>query len=199
MAEVEGFATGTSNAMTAQAANGPTNTPGGPTPIGGTPITPITQVTFTPTPIIVGGATLTPTVTAIVVGGGTVTPSGSSITPTLITNRPATYTLQPNEFVYCIARRFDVDPDEILALNGIFDSETIYPGMVLKIPQSGSFPGPRALRAHPTTYTVTGQQDTNIYGVACKFGDVDPARIVQVNPGLSLGSVLTIGQTVSIP
>ena len=197
MAEVEGFATGTSVAQTAQAANGPTITPGGPTPLG---ITPITQITFTTTPIIIGGSTNGPTITPIVIGASTLTPApgATAVAPTLIVNRPATYTLQTNEFVYCIARRFNVDPADILSLNGLYDSQTVYPGTVLKIPQSGYWPGDRALRAHPTTYIVTGNQDTNIYGVACKFGDVDPALIAQRN-NLSLGATLTIGQQLNIP
>jgi LysM repeat protein len=195
MTDLEAFATSTALAKTAAAGGGPTATPS-PTPIGigGATITP------TVTPIIMGGTTITPSVTPIVVGGSTLTPSlTSAAVPTVIVNRPATYTLQTNEFVFCIARRFNVDPGDLLALNNLVNSETVYAGMVLKIPQSSSFPGNRALLAHPTTYTVTGYQDTNIYGVACKFGDVDPARIVQANPGLSLGSVLPVGKPINIP
>jgi LysM repeat protein len=194
MAIVEDIATGTAAALTAAAGGGTTGTP-----VGGTPLTPSSQITFTPTPIIVGGVTVTPSLTPISVGGMTVKPGATVAAPTVIVNRPATYTLQVNEFVFCIARRFNVDPADILALNGLVDSETIYAGRVLTMPQSGSFPGNRALRSHPATYVVTGNQDTNVYGVACMFGDVDPARIVQANPGLSLGSTLTIGQNISIP
>ena len=46
---------------------------------------------------------------------------------------------------------------------------------------------------------MTGNGDTTVYAVACLYGDVDPARIVQANPGLSLGSILTIGQRINIP
>jgi hypothetical protein len=38
-----------------------------------------------------------------------------------------------------------------------------------------------------------------VYGVACAYGDVDPAAIVQANSGLSLASALTVGQQISIP
>lgn len=184
MKDLESFATSTALAKTAIAG-------------GGTPVAPNNQVTSTP--VIPGGITLTPSVTPVVVGGSTSTPVGpTAVPPTLITSRPATYTLQQFEFVYCIARRFNVDPDDVLALNGLFDSETVYAGTVLKIPQSGAFPGTRALRAHPTTYTVTGNSDTNIYGVACVFGDVDPASIAQRN-NLPLSATLTIGQQINIP
>jgi hypothetical protein len=38
-----------------------------------------------------------------------------------------------------------------------------------------------------------------VNGVACVYGDVDPAAIVQANPGTSLGTPLTVGQQLSIP
>jgi LysM repeat protein len=111
-------------------------------------------------------------------------------------SRPATYTLQEGEFVYCLARRFDVDPAQILSLNGLAEGTTIYAGTVLKIPQSGSFPGARALRNHPTTYTASAGE--TLYGVACEFGDVYPDSIATAN-GLSVGTTLTAGQQLSIP
>jgi LysM repeat protein len=106
--------------------------------------------------------------------------------------------LQNGEFVYCIARRFNVDPAEVLALNGIADSQTIYPGLTIKLPQTGNpFPGDRMLRNHPATYTVAGSDET-VYSVACAFGDVDPALIAQ-NNSISVGAALTPGQTLNIP
>jgi hypothetical protein len=45
---------------------------------------------------------------------------------------------------------------------------------------------------------VSGNNDTTIYGVACKYGDVDPATIAS-NNNLSLSSTLNIGQQLSIP
>jgi LysM repeat protein len=115
-------------------------------------------------------------------------------TPTL--GRPATYTLQAGEFPYCIARRFNVDPDELLALNGIGDGQIFQPGLVLKIPQTGSFPGDRALQPHPTTYTVA-VNDT-IYSVACKFGDVDPFYLASYN-NIVAPYVLQVGKVLNIP
>lgn len=121
-----------------------------------------------------------------------------SATPIPAGSHPASYTLQQGEFLYCIARRFNVDPDELLALNGIVDSQTVYAGLALKIPQSGNgFPGDRMLRNHPASYTVTAVDET-VYSVACLFGDADPARIAQ-NNNISLGTTLTVGQTLSIP
>lgn len=127
-----------------------------------------------------------------------VTPSATQPLPTMTTNRPASYTLQKGEFPYCIARRFNVDPAELLNLNGLASGDIYYPNLTLKIPQSGNpFPGTRALQAHPDTYTVTDASLT-LYGVACVYGDVDPAAIAQAN-NLPLSAALTVGQKLSIP
>ncbi|NWG06193.1 MAG: LysM peptidoglycan-binding domain-containing protein [Chloroflexi bacterium] len=184
MSDVEVFGTGTALALssgTPAPAGTATNTPIGITP---------QAATNTATPIVNPPNTPTPTATLAVSGPtATLIPSGS---------KPATYTLQNGEFVYCIARRFNVDPDEILALNGIVDSQTVYPGLVIKIPQTGNpFPGDRMLRNHPTTYTVTSSDET-VFGVACAFGDIDPSLIAQQN-GISVNASLTVGQQLSIP
>ncbi len=111
---------------------------------------------------------------------------------------PTTYTLQKGEFPFCIARRFNIDPDELLALNGLSRSQSYFtPGTVLKIPQTGkAFPGARALLTHPTQYTVLSG-DT-IYSIACKFGDVDPLTIANQN-GLQPPYTLTTGAQITIP
>lgn len=184
MTEVQGFATqtalalsGTPNAAVVSA------TPGA----GDATITPTSIITI-PT-----NAVTTPTSTLAVVAT-----SGNQVVNTSVPvgSRPSTYTLQEGEFPYCIARRFDVDPDQLLTLNGLVDGQTLYAGAVLKIPGSGSFPGTRALRNHPATYTASAG-DT-IYGIACLFGDVDPSAIASAN-GLSAGATLSAGQQISIP
>ena len=110
---------------------------------------------------------------------------------------PATYTLQRGEFPFCIARRFNVDPSELLMINGLSSYSVYYAGMVLRIPQSGqTFPGNRALQPHPTTYNVVGG-DT-IHTIACAFGDVDPDAIAYVN-GLTPPYRLSPGQVLQIP
>lgn len=110
---------------------------------------------------------------------------------------PSNYTLQKGEHPYCIARRFNVNPLDMLRLSGLSASGNYAPGTVLKIPQSGgSFPGPRSLKSHPTTYTV-GSGDT-IYSISCEFGDVDPNTLAAAN-GLSSPYRLEAGQKLTIP
>lgn len=142
------------------------------------------EVTELPTDLPVPTQTPLPTQPAIVA-------------PTATPGLPANYTLQKGEFPFCIARRFNVNPSEMLQLSGLPLAQTYPQGTVLKIPQNGSpFPGNRTLRAHPTTYTV--QSGDTIYSIACLFGDVDPASIAFVN-NLTKPFQLTAGQTISIP
>jgi LysM repeat protein len=164
------------------------------------PVTPAPQ--FSPTPTQLGAPTETPTPTSLVpaTGAPTNTPVPGNtpvvIVPTATPGRPATYTLHSGEFPYCLARRFDVDPNELLSLNGLVNGQNLQPGLILTIPQTGSFPGNRALHAHPAQFTVN--VDDSFYSIACYFGDVDPTSIAAAN-GLSLSSPLTTGKILNIP
>lgn len=121
-----------------------------------------------------------------------------AVQPTPVVNVPTSYALQKGEFPFCIARRFNVNQNELLALNGLSAGQSYYtPGTVLKIPQTGKpFDGTRALRAHPTTYTVKSGE--SLYDIACYFGDVAPEAILAVN-GLGSAADVKAGQTLQIP
>lgn len=116
----------------------------------------------------------------------------STATPGL----PTTYTLQEGEFLYCIARRFNIDPNDLLSANNL--TGLVPPGTTLTIPSDSTWPTdfPRSLISHPTTYTV-GSGDS-IYSIACEFGDVDPNEIIAAN-NLAEPYTLTFGQTINIP
>lgn len=168
------------------AAGLPTQTPGGPT------ATMAVVTGATATPIINLPVTSTATQAVVVVPTSTSVPAGS---------RPTTYTLKQGEFPYCIARRFNVDPDDLLSASGLSgaQSDSLSTGTVLTIPQSGSFPGDRSWHDHPATFTVGVTYDTNtVYGVACYYGDIEPSVIAQ-NNGISVDATLTAGQTLNIP
>ncbi len=120
--------------------------------------------------------------------------------PTSVVGRPPSYTLQKGEFPYCIARRFNIDPGELLALNNltIAQAQNLQPGLTLSIPQSGAvFPPPRARNTHPASYTVP--QNTTVYGVACYFGDVDPAKIMSKNTNVTDPNNIVAGTVLQIP
>ena len=163
-----------------------------------------------------GGATNTPSTFATVAITPTVgqsTPTGSTATvapatvaatvPIVATSTPgfpSTYKISEGETVYCLGRRFNINPNDILVLNNLGANDDVFPGDVLKIPANGSpFPGGRALHAHTPNmvYTVTAGYDT-IYKIACYFGDVDPNRIIAAN-NLQPPYALTSGQKLIIP
>ena len=119
-------------------------------------------------------------------------------TPTMMAvTRPLTWAVQGGETVYCLARRFDVDPGEMLAINNLYAGSMLSIGDVLDVPQSGSWPGgERELLPHPDTWTVSAGE--TVYQIACAYGDVWPEHIIQAN-GLQAPYDLTGIQTLQIP
>ena len=125
------------------------------------------------------------------------TPEPTEVIPVPTVTKPAEYTLKEGEFLFRIARRFNVNPQDLLAVNGIAEGELVSPGTTLQIPETGSWPGDnRSLKPHPTTHTVAAG-DT-IYSIACEYGDVTPEAIIAVNQ-LVEPYDLTAGQTLQIP
>ena len=119
------------------------------------------------------------------------------VTSAPVTN-PGTYVLHEGEFPYCLARRYNVNPQDLLSLNGLSSNQSYYaPGTSIRIPTNGNvFPGPRALKAHPAQHVVISGE--TIYSIACDYGDVDPMAIASAN-GLNGSYSLTTGATIQIP
>lgn len=160
------------------------------------------EILTTPSETPATGETATLPPFIIITPGAEVTPTAAlpTIPPIALTpgSIPTVYTLQVGEFPYCIARRFNVEPQELLQLNGLNSGMIYQPGLQLRIPQTGNpFPGERALKPHPATYTVA-KADMTIYAVACEFGDVYPEAIAAAN-NLPLSTKLTLGQVLNIP
>jgi LysM repeat protein len=131
--------------------------------------------------------------------GATAPPAGPVSTTTYVVatpgGPPTSYTMQAGEFLYCIARRFDVNPEDLLTLNGLYNPDLVQPGDTLLIPQSSSYVGVRARIPHPDTHTVHGGDTLN--SIACEYGDVSPDMIALQNllsypVNLSAGDVLII-------
>ena len=161
-----------------------------------TPVPSTSQATATPLP----PGTVVATSVLPATGAPTTAPV-TGLTPVIIVatptpGHPSSYTLQSGEFPYCIARRFNVDPNDLLAANGLSSGQILQPGLQLSIPASGSFPGVRALTSHPAQYTV--MVDDTIYKIACHFGDVDPNTIAAAN-GIAVTTPLVTGQILNIP
>lgn len=170
----------TSGAYTALAL---TMQPGAPVATSGTP----TATRYWDPTVTSTTAGLLPTLT------GTTVVAAATPTPGL----PATYKLEKGEHPYCIARRFNIDIAELLSVNSLKETDLFPEGLVLKIPATGhTFIGERALKPHPSTYSVV-MGDT-IYKIACAFGDVDPLYLAAYN-GLVAPYTLTTGAVLNIP
>jgi len=156
-----------------------------------------TQVVPTVTPILPGTGVPTNTTAP---GAATNTPMPGTtpviIVPTSTPGRPANYTLHDGEFPYCLARRFNVDQNAIMSLNGFIDGQLYKPGQVVLIPQTGNYVGTRALHTHPAQYTT--QVNDTFYSIACYFGDVEPTAIAAAN-GLAITAPLVTGKILNIP
>jgi len=148
-----------------------------------------------------GAATETPTPLVNIIPSSTATQAVAAATSVPSGQKPATYTLKVGEFPFCIARRFNVDPEQLLSISGLTSAQAnnLSAGTVLTIPQSGSFPGDRSWHDHPSTFTVGSTYNTDtVYGVACYYGDIEPSTIAQ-NNNISVDAKLTVGQTLNIP
>jgi LysM repeat protein len=160
------------------------------TTLSSSPTIPPTEIMSTPATF------LTPSPIAIL----TASPAlpEPTLTPIPTDTPPDTYRLQSGEFPYCIARRFNVDPGELLLLSGLSANQTFYAGTVLQIPQTGNrYAGERMQKLHPASYAVSRSNET-MYTIACQFGDVDPLAIAEAN-NLPVDSVLYAGQQLNIP
>jgi hypothetical protein len=136
-------------------------------------------------------------------GGAVTTTTTPFFVATVTPGRPATYILKLGEYPYCLARRFNVNQNDLLAANNLTlaTAGDLPVGTTLVIPQSaGQFVGSRTLHTHPATFVVgsTDPKISTINGVACYYGDIDPSVIAAAN-GISLTTPLSIGRTLTIP
>jgi hypothetical protein len=120
--------------------------------------------------------------------------------PTPDLNRPETYSLNKGEWPFCIARRYNVDPIDLLNASGLSLESKPDVGFVLKIPQTGEWPeqrfGHRYIREHPTMHEVSAGETLN--SISCLYGDVDPSEIVEANE-LPEPYTISAGKMLRIP
>jgi len=198
MAMIEQFAQQTAAVQTEEAGGGTSVTPV--EAANGTVITPQTGQIETPTPTMILDAG---TPTNANKKNNNNNGNNNDSAPTAIAILPGgQYVLQADEFPFCIARRYGIDPSDLMQASGLTNPDIYYAGLKLVLPQNSSWSvadlGPRALQSHPASYAVTGNGDTTVNGVACKFGDVDPSAIITLN-NLSGSPSLTIGTVLQIP
>jgi LysM repeat protein len=163
--------------------------------------------TSTPLVVVTQGTPSAPQATV-----GTGTPKATTATTAAATTcGPTSYTVLSGEWVYSIARKFYVDPQEIIDLNGLVAPYALTPGQTLKLPgncPSGTTPvvvatvtpggptiTPGGTVAAGTVYYV--QAGEWVYSIARKFG-LDPQAIIDAN-GLVAPYTLSVGQKLIIP
>jgi hypothetical protein len=115
-------------------------------------------------------------------------------------HRPETYSLNKGEWPFCIARRYNLNPIDLLNASGLSLESKPDVGFVLKIPQTGEWPesrfGHRYIREHPAMHEVVAGETLNT--IACLYGDVDPGEIVEANE-LPEPYTITAGKMLRIP
>jgi LysM repeat protein len=121
------------------------------------------------------------------------------------------YLVQGGDTLFSIARDFDFDPDEFVAINPELaaNPDSLYIGQALQIPDCISEEDDGAEDSTPTTRTATSpptgtqayviQQDDTLYSIALQFG-VTVADIVAANASLvNENTLIYPGDTLIIP
>ena len=109
------------------------------------------------------------------------------------------YTVVPGDTLKIIAARFGTTWDAIANLNGIYNSNIIYVGQVLRIPgvDSGLQPErPPQQSSNGTNYVV--QSGDTLKKLAYRWG-VTIQDILAINPQIHNASVIYVGQCISMP
>lgn len=160
----------------------PTLTPAAPVPATATPQPPAPAPTVAP---------VAPTTAPQPAAQPTAAPAQPTAAPS---SGPRTHVVKPGEWVYSIARLYNVSPYAIVQANQIVNPNRLYPGQVLTIPGGGPAPAP-APGSCSSPYTVLAG-DT-IYSIGRKCGKT-PAAIVTAN-NLVNPNLIFVGQKLQIP
>ena len=119
------------------------------------------------------------------------------VTVAIYVEVPTTYTIKYGEYPYCLARRFDINADDLLSANGLSRDDKVDIGTVLTIPQDSSgFVGSRVLFTHPASFTV--KYNDTFHSIACYYGDVFPEQIAAAN-SMTIDELLSAGDVIQIP
>ncbi len=168
---------------------------------GITPPPTVTMIVPTPTSIDVTIVSTEPQATEHLASLES-SPTAALLTPLSVeTNaaieRPDVYQLQPGEYSFCLARRYDIHPADLNRYNGLNTRQQFQPGQQINLPpQARPFPWERALLLHPADYSV--RPGDTIYSIACYYGDVDPIALATANR-LTAPYLLEAGQVLQIP
>ena len=125
---------------------------------------------------------------ALLAVGQTLQVPGGATTP------PNIHVVQAGENLYRIALRYGTTWQELAQLNGIADPTTLYVGQKLTLPSGSTDTGGTT---PPGSRTHVIQAGDTLYALALRYG-VTAQAIANAN-GLTLYSILYVGQTLTIP
>ncbi|MDQ7030930.1 MAG: LysM peptidoglycan-binding domain-containing protein [Ardenticatenia bacterium] len=98
------------------------------------------------------------------------TPEPSDVTPAE-TGTPSqrVHVVQRGEWIYAIARQYEVSPQAIIRANNIQSPDLIFPGQVLIIPSDGGAPPAgrmeHVVKAGETLYSIAQQYNTTVQAI----------------------------------
>jgi lysozyme len=150
-----------------------------------------------------GGASTAPSAAASSAGSQ---PTPQPLASTTTTTAPSvagpyfTYTVIRGDTLAKIARKFNVTPESVVALNALPNPDIVTPGQELKIPGQSPTQSPAAQpatgsSASPSTYTV--KPGETLFGIATRLG-VSLAALQQAND-ISNADQVYSGQVLKIP
>jgi LysM repeat protein len=145
-------------------------------------------------------------------------------TPTALPSEgPCVHTVQPGEWIYSIARKYNIPPDQLLAANPRLaaNPDSLQPGDVLNIPNCNQTPGappapvsngptitptpPSLIQSTtngPTPVELSGREYTVVEGdtlgsIARKFGTT--VQALKDANGMGTNDFIRVGQVLKIP
>lgn len=100
------------------------------------------------------------------------------------------YTVQPGDTMFSIARRFNVPLDELIAANPqIPNPNLIFPGQIVCVPE---------FACPPNTFPYTVQPGDSMFSIAQRFG-VSLNALIAANPQITNPNLIFPGQIVCVP
>lgn len=154
-----------------------------------TPIPPAPEeMTPSPTPV---PATETPPVLLEVTPTATPVPLPTTEEVVAPVGTERTHVVQPGEWLLQIARQYGVDWRELAAYNNIVNPNRLYPGQVLRIPETGTPPP----IGNEILYTV--QPGDNLFRIALRY-NLNYLYLASYN-GITNPHQIRVGQVIRIP
>jgi LysM repeat protein len=118
--------------------------------------------------------------------------------PTPAPGVPGTHIVQPGEWLWSIARKYNADPQAIAQANNLIDPGTLQPGQTLIIPAPGSAPAPTAAPGDTSgQITHVVQPGENLFRIALKYNRM--VQAVATANGITNKNLIYPGQVLIIP